>query len=195
MKTKLLLALLLCFTLTTTASAQKKSKIDRKGIISYQDLQEWRRANNRSYGGYIASDGHLYQLGDKLTIGKVEEGKTYSYMWERLNVFTILADEETHPISGKWVGSTGVIKAIEVWGTRNSGHDVVVVLGVGELYRIEVRPFEAALSSGEIVSEGMTRDKAIKELKEAKELLELEVISQEEYDQIKNSLNSYILKK
>lgn len=40
MKTKLLLALLLCFTLTTTASAQKKSKIDRKGIISYQELKE-----------------------------------------------------------------------------------------------------------------------------------------------------------
>lgn len=192
MKTKILLALVMCIAMTTTVSAQKREKAPRKDVISYLDLEEWSRSNNHSYVGYLAKDGHLYQLGDKLTIGQVQEGKTYNYMWERENLLTILADEPTRPISGKWVGSTGVIKAIEVRGARNSGHDVTIVLGVGELYRIEVRPFEAALASGEIVSEGMTRDKAIKELKEAKELLDLQIITQEEYDQIKASLSSYI---
>lgn len=178
------------------AQEQEQEKIkEKKGeITSYLDIQEWERDKRGSYYGYIAKDGHMYCVGDKLTIGPAKEGKTYNYMWERVNVLHILAEAPTSPISGKWVGSTGVIKRIEVWGKKKSGFDVTVVLAVGELSRIEVRPFEAALASGEIVSEGMTRDKAIAELQDAKMLLDLGVITQEEYDVIKAKMTPYLRK-
>ena len=186
---KTLLLLMLAFALAFPAFAEEKAKAE---IISHVDLVDWSRSNNGFYVGYIAKDGHLYRTGDRLTFGPVQEGKTYNYLWERENIAHILADAPTRPISGKWIGSTGVIKDIEVRGNKKTGHDVIIVLAVGKLSRIEVRPFEAALASGEIVSEGMTREKAIEELKQAKLLLDLQVITAEEYDEIKNKMSVYI---
>lgn len=54
--------------------------------------------------------------------------------------------------------------------------------------------YEAALESGEILNaaEPMGREEAIKRLKEAKELLELEMMTQEEYDALKKELGPII---
>ena len=49
---------------------------------------------------------------------------------------------------------------------------------------------EKALESGELINPkaAMTREQAITELKKAKELLDLEMMTQEEYDKLKNEL-------
>ena len=54
---------------------------------------------------------------------------------------------------------------------------------------------EQALSSGEIINYNppLSRDSAIQLLKEKKELMDLELISKEEYDVFKNNLKSIIL--
>jgi hypothetical protein len=60
--------------------------------------------------------------------------------------------------------------------------------GIGLMYI----DFENAIASGEIVGLGMTSDKALEELKKAKDKLELEIITQEEYDKIKADLMEYM---
>lgn len=54
--------------------------------------------------------------------------------------------------------------------------------------------YEAALESGEILNaaEPMGREEAIKRLKEARELLDLEMMTQEEYDALKKELGPII---
>ena len=51
---------------------------------------------------------------------------------------------------------------------------------------------ENAISVGEVKSFGMTSDEALAELKKAKDKLELELISQGDYDRIKADLMNYI---
>ena len=57
-----------------------------------------------------------------------------------------------------------------------------------------ITDLEHALLLGEIISpnEPMSREAAIKKLKESKELLDLELISQQEYDKIKDELTPII---
>ena len=65
-------------------------------------------------------------------------------------------------------------------------------------WKLMVANFEAALESGEIVSSvpstnsAVNKRSAINKLKEAKELLDLEVITQDEYDEMKKSLTPII---
>ena len=58
-----------------------------------------------------------------------------------------------------------------------------------EWYRTQLKN---CITSGEIISQGMTRNKALSELRTAKEMLELELITQQEYDSIKNICKDYI---
>jgi hypothetical protein len=74
---------------------------------------------------------------------------------------------------------------------KKSGFAVQAVanlVGIGLMY-IDL---ENAIASGEIVGLGMTSDKALEELKKAKDKLELEIITQEEYDKIKAELMEYM---
>ena len=164
--------------------------------ISYEDLEDWSRSKNGYYDAYTAKDGHTYRLEDKVVFGATSHGKTYVYMWEQLNVLHVLADTPPRPVSGKWAGRTGVIKEIHVRGTKKSGHDITVVLAVGGLNsRIAVRPFDLALECQEIISQGKTKELALKELKEAKDMLDLGLISQADFDAKKEQLKKYILGK
>jgi hypothetical protein len=53
--------------------------------------------------------------------------------------------------------------------------------------------FEQAIESGELQSMGMTRDQAITKLKEAKELVDLEMMSKEDYEKLKAELTPLIM--
>lgn len=162
---------------------------------SHADLENWDRSKNRRYNAYTAKDGHTYRLEDKLTFGSTSDGKTYRYMWERVNALHILGEVPPMPISGKLAGRTGVIKNIIVNGNKKTGHVVTVVLAVGGASRVEVRPFEMALESQEIISQGMTKDAALKELKEAKDMLDLGLITKEQFEAKKAELSQYIIGK
>lgn len=166
-----------------------------KDDISYAELEQWSRSKNGFYQTYVSKGGHTYKKNDKLTFGPASEGKTYAYMWERLNALHVIGEVPTMPISGKMVGKTGIIKNIEVRGNKKTGHTVTVVVAVGASSRIEISPFEEALSSGEIVSSYMTKERAMKTLKEAKEMLDLGLITQAEFDAKKAELSKYILGK
>lgn len=164
---------------------------------SHTELENWERSKNKRYSAYTAKDGHTYRLEDKLTFGVTSDGKTYRYMWERVNALHVFAEVPPMPISGKLAGRTGIIKNIIVNGNKKTGHVVTVILAVGASSRIEVRPFEMALESQEIISlsKAKTKDVALKELKEAKDMLDLGLITKEEFEAKKAELSQYILGK
>ena len=164
-------------------------------MVTHSELESWSRDKNGKYEAYVGKDGHTYRKEDKLTFGSTSDGKTYRYMWERANAMHALGGVPPMPISAKWAGKTGIIKNIYVNGNKKTGHEVTVVLAVGGISRIEVPPFEMALESGEINSQGKTKDMAIKELKEIKDLLDLGLITQSEFDAKKAELSKYILGK
>ena len=191
---KLFIILALLFSSAFVAVAQEEES-NRRPNVTFNELESWSRKNNGPYESYTSKDGHTYRREEKVTFGVTSDGKTYRYMWERMNAMHILGGVFTSPISGKLAGKTGVIKNIIVRGNKKTGHEVTVVVGIGATSRIEVRPFEMALESGEIVSLGKTKEGAMKELKEAKDMLDLGLITKEQFEAKKAELSKYILGK
>lgn len=54
--------------------------------------------------------------------------------------------------------------------------------------------FEEAIATGEIQSKGMSREQAIAKLKEAKDLVDLGMMSKEDFEKLKAELTPLIIK-
>jgi hypothetical protein len=139
------------------------------------------------FNAYKATDNYVYADGVELTIGE-PSGKlgAYKYITTAMQIAVGGTGLTSHQ-----VGKKATIKNFKLTGMKKSGFAVQAVanlVGIGLMYI----DFENALASGEIVGLGMTSDKALEKLKKAKDKLELEIITQEEYDKIKAELMEYM---
>ena len=76
------------------------------------------------------------------------------------------------------------IRSIKVDRNKKRGASVIMRCYLAGIGGVLVK-FEQALASGEIVGLGITSDQALEKIKKAKNMLELELITQQEYDSIK----------
>lgn len=141
----------------------------------------------KEYQAYTASDGHTYAVGDDITIGVPSSNKTCAFLTSELAMF---AGGPTG-VAAAWSGYKMKIRTIGVDRNKKRGPTVSMRCYLAGLGGILVK-FENALAAGEIVSEGMTREKALDEIKRAKDMLELELITQQEFDSIKAECIKYI---
>lgn len=136
---------------------------------------------------YVSENGDTYSIGDTLIIGSPSgtNGKfVYIQKIDMAGTVYIVGPEATN--------TNAEIKKIRIKGNKRSGWKANIqtkgFTGVDNYFF----NIEDAISNGEIKSKGMTSDEALAELKKAKDKLELELISQEEYNKIKNELIKYI---
>jgi hypothetical protein len=139
------------------------------------------------FTSYESKDGSVYKIGDKITIGVPSSNKTFAFITE--------GDGVLLPITQLLASASGQqveIKRIDVGGTKRTGfYASLRCKGLTGLSNYSVQ-LENAISVGEVKSFGMTSDEALAELKKAKDKLDLELITQEEYDKIKADLMKYI---
>jgi hypothetical protein len=83
-----------------------------------------------------------------------------------------------------------IIKNIIVIGFRDTGYELCITI-TNKYNQLSLK-LENAISSGEINSSIITSDNALDKLKKAKEKLDLDLITQEEYDNLKKELKKYI---
>jgi hypothetical protein len=83
-----------------------------------------------------------------------------------------------------------IIKNIIVIGFRDTGYELCIT--IANKYNQLSLKLESAVNSGEIKSDIITSDIALDKLKKAKEKLDLDLITQEEYDNLKKELKIYI---
>jgi hypothetical protein len=138
---------------------------------------------------YVAKDGHSYKIGDTLKIGRPSTNKTFAYINESSG-FT-----ELKPASVSISNNNSVLKRIYVGGTKRTGfHMMVIGKGSCALCPQYYIDFEEAIATGEIQSFGMTREQAIAKLKEAKDLVDLGMMSKEDFEKLKAELTPIIIK-
>lgn len=136
---------------------------------------------NEFYSSYIPKTGDRINVGDTLVIGKPlgEFGFTHiTQGGQRVGNF----------MAGKKV----VITQIKSYGKEKRGYTLWVQFkGFGIPVFID---YDNALETGEIINPKarLTREQALLKLKDAKELLDLQIISQQQYDSIKNVLSQLI---
>ena len=136
---------------------------------------------------YVGSDGAIYKVGDKLKIGIPSSNKTFAFITE--------GDGFLIPITNLNVASSGQeteIKSMNIVGNKRVGYSISFrTKGLTGLSNYTIH-FENAILNGEVKGLGKSSDDALAELKKAKDKLELGLITQTEYDNLKIELSKYI---
>lgn len=121
------------------------------------------------------------------------------------NIMTSLAGEDQIKASISLKNTKTIVKEIRAYhrGSKKKPLYVVVVLGeingraFGLNKYLSVMDAELAIELGEILQKNrkITKEEAILKLKEAKELVEIEMMTKEEFDELKKKYRPLIMKK
>jgi hypothetical protein len=152
--------------------------------IKFADLATAERGD---FTSYLASDGAVYKIGDRVNIGVPSSNKTFAFITD--------GDGYLVPITNLTAYASGTeteIKRIYVYGSKRAGYSVGFrTKGYTGLSNYTIQ-FENALSVGEVKGFGLYSDEALDQLKKAKDKLDLGIITQEEFDKLKAELAKYI---
>lgn len=182
--------------------------------VIYQDILDQKSARELTgkTGGdkitaYVASDGVTYTVGSTITYGYPTNGKYYLYFrdetgsWlsmvaedEKASAADRAADRERAERVENRAGGVATIKKIQClpvdpFNRKTCGCKIYLVLNRGGLVCTN---FEEAIATREVVikanPDDVASESALQELKKWKEKLDLQIITQEEYDAKKAEL-------
>ena len=182
--------------------------------VTYQDILDQKSAKELTgkksgddITAYVASDGVTYKIGSTITYGYPTNGKYYLYFKDVTGSWlNTLAEDEKATSSDRAAsqeraervenraGGVATIKRIQCvpidpFNRMTSGCKIYLVLNRGGL---ACTNFEEAIATREVVikanPENVASDAALEELKKWKEKLDLQIITQEEYDAKKAEL-------
>jgi hypothetical protein len=184
---KKLLTILL-ISVSSTIVAQK--------TITYEEMKTISKGafENIECDVYTAKDGFSYKVGDTLKIGRPSTNKTFAFITTG-GTAAALSGTAPEPLNVNSSGTNTIIKKIAVGGSKRMGFKIYVV-GKGNcgICPNNMIDFEEALATGEIQSKGMSREQAIAKLKEAKDLVDLGMMSKEDFEKLKSELTPLIIK-
>ena len=173
MKKLIYSSLLLIFTFSLNAQT-----------LNYSDLSSGTKPKGK-FQSYTSKNGEIYNVGDEIEIGKPSGANgNYVYISEMDAMGTI------YKVKEGIADNKSEIKKIYVRKTRGEFKAAFASTstGVSKYYYF----IEDAIKSGEIKSSIMSSDEALEKLKKAKDKLDLEIISKEEYEKIKAELVKFI---
>jgi len=159
----------------------------KNDTVTYAELQKG-KPYKRYFTSYVAKNGDIFSVGDSIKILKGSGFQGGFLFIQKSSLWDIEDVEACRYVAGSYKE----IKKIFVAGFKRSGYLIKFQIKgnmIGEnLYIV----YEDALNSGEIKSKSITSNEALELLKKAKTKLDLDLISQEEYDKIKEELKKYI---
>ena len=139
------------------------------------------------FESYLSKDGTTYKVGDFLDIGLPSGTNGRFVLIQQIDIAgNILV------VGSNAINTHCEIKKIRVVGNKRQGYKVQLQTKGSSSIDNYFFNLEDAIVAGEIKSKGMTSDEAMKELKTAKDKLDLGLITQAEYDKVKAELIKYI---
>ena len=163
---------ILCFVLSMSALYGQKA--------TYDDVLQKRIKG--SINVYVTRDGQKFSVGDTITLGKSTGVKNYEFIVQNAGL-------SYEPLQNAASASQVVIKSMNAIFKKLS---IRTTKPQGYVFALFINNFEGAVVNGEITSNVMSSDEALKELKKWKSKLDLEIITQEEYDAKKKELVPFI---
>jgi len=138
----------------------------------------------KTFTKYIDSNGNEYNVDDTLTIGTGYNNGRFVHVKS-----TVLLEEQ--PISPSLTGTNVIIKRMVVTGSARSGFKLHITT---KLHGLTTYYFwlNDVISTGEVISKGMSSDQALIELKKCKDKFDLGLISEEAYNNKRNELSKFI---
>lgn len=213
---KKIVTLALCLPLFALA---QKEHLTYDQTINIKFVKQYK--NNTLIDSYITKDGLIIRVGDTLTIGNaVIDRKKYIFH----DVFSHIVigknkgatNKEFRYLPHNYSGSKVIVKSLfvthekyrgyKLWPNRREMPLYVSIFvrgdqsGISKIFshsRKTILDIEKALLSGEIINYNapLSKEEAIRKLKESKDLMELDFLSKEEYEKLKEKLTPIILEK
>jgi hypothetical protein len=154
--------------------------------LNYDDVTKGAVPKGK-YESYLSKDGSVYKIGDTLTIG-LPSGT--NGMFVSINKVDIMGT--AYIVGREAINTSAEIKKIRITGNKRIGYKANFqtkgLTGIDNYFF----NIEDAIELGEVKSFGKSSDEALEELKKAKDKLDLGLITQEEYDKLKEDLSKYI---
>jgi hypothetical protein len=155
--------------------------------LNYNDVKSG-LITNGSFESYISKDGTVYVVGGRLDVGTPSGNDGKFVTISSVDVFG-----NVHYFSGVGLVNTSLeIKKIKVRGNKRIGYKVYFqtkgVTGLNNFFLW----IEDAIDLGEVKSLRMSSNDALTELKKNKDKLDLGLITQEEFEKIKQDLSKFI---
>ena len=194
---------------TTEEILRYEQAIDIETASQYKD--------NTKFNTYITKDNVEINIGDELTIGTNSDAEKFKNIFEGNTKNRKL--ESCKNLESKYANTTVIVKSIYVthqdyegykvglWKNKKKTplyiHLLVKPLGDGSMVSkvlmpqaISIFDLEKAFLDGEIINPNppITKEEAIRQLKEAKDLMELDLLSEEEYNKLRKELLPIIKK-
>jgi len=162
--------------------------------------------NGEKIAEFILKDGTTIKEGSKLVMGKPRNPLTLVYDYVYVGYVNLISEmiSPSVKLTGNYDGLPVTVEYLKVYKRKLSKSSEIQVSAfvynpsqtslTGDKYRT-ITDLELGISGGEIVNPNaaMTREQAIVKLKESKDLLDLGLLSQEEYDKIKSELTPIIM--
>ncbi|MEH6706019.1 MAG: hypothetical protein V7691_14580 [Galbibacter orientalis] len=154
--------------------------------LTFEEVSSWEKDQKLDFTDYVASNGQVFKIGESFNIGTPETADAI------FNNITVRALGNVMSVGMKWARKASEITGFNIKGSKRQGYYVQALgknpVGGGKML-VEV---ELALKSGEIESTVMSRSEAIAKLKEAKDLLDLDMMTSDEYEALKKELEPII---
>ncbi|OAD92213.1 hypothetical protein A7A78_08970 [Aequorivita soesokkakensis] len=152
--------------------------------LGYSQTAEYGKLTKKSeYKIYLTRTGDTLKVGDTLTVGIPTSDLGFTYISQG-------GQRVSNTLSDKKV----IVDKLKTYGNKSSGYKLYAHFKGYGLLPVLI-DYDIALELGEIKNTNIkiTREQAIAKLKEAKELLDLEVITLAEYEKLKTELTPLIM--
>ena len=181
-------------------TSKNSVKIGDTLILGVPTSQE---TNTRTYAGSYGS-----QLRGGVAQSRSTSKKTYEFIKMGRpagfgSVMTAMNGDAQNMADNSLKNTTVVVNELKTYHRGSKSKPLYVVMVLGEINGkafginkyLSVMDTELAIESGEILLKNrkMTRDEAIAKLKEAKELMEIDMMSKEEFEELKKELTPIIM--
>jgi len=155
--------------------------------LTHEMVENAKKRPKGKYLSYVSKDGRIYLPGDTINIGMPSGTNGRFIHLQKMDLAGTV-----YIIGAEAVNTHIILKKIRVGGTKRSGWKVSFQtkgMTAVDNYFLYI---EDAITTGEIDSGVMSSDKALEELKRAKDKLDLGLITQKEFDKIREELSKYI---
>lgn len=154
--------------------------------VNYKSVEKG-SAMAGKYTSYVSKNGSVYKIGDKIDFGLPSGTNGEFILIKKMDITGTM-----YIVGSEAINTSAELKKIRVTGNSRRGYKVNFqtkgFTGVDN-YFFDI---EDALKVGEIKSLVMSSDEALTELKKAKDKLDLDLITQDEYNKIKTELSKLI---
>ena len=161
--------------------------------------------NSRTIGGSYGNKGRIGAANTRSTSTKTYEFIKMGRPAGFGSIMAAMNGEAQAMASNRLKNTKVVVSEMKVYHRGSKKKPLYVVMVLGEINGrafgvnkyLSVMDSELAIEYGEVLLKNrkMTRDEAISKLREAKELMEIEMMSKEDFDKLKKELAPIIMKK